>query len=64
MVLLTLALQLIVIYTPFLDDFFEVVPLSATELFVCLMLAAPVLIALEVERWLRHRLSRVREPRV
>ena len=55
MVLLTLALQLLVIYTPFLQGFFGVAALSATELLVCLTLASLVLIALEVERQARRR---------
>ncbi len=50
--LLTVALQLAVIYTPFFNRIFHTSPLTAMELAVCLSLSLIVLIAVEVEKWL------------
>jgi Ca2+-transporting ATPase len=55
MVLLVFVLQLAVIYVPFMDDFFGVVPLSATELLTCLLLGSIVFIAIEIDKWLYRR---------
>lgn len=50
MALLVLALQLLVIYVPALNSFFNVVPLSLTDLLVALGTGALVFLAIEVEK--------------
>lgn len=53
---LTAVLQLTVIYVPFLDQFFQVTPLSAPELLLCVGLGSLTLLLLEWEKaWLRRR---------
>lgn len=53
---LTAVLQLLVIYVPFLDQFFQVTPLSGAELLLCLALGLLTLLLLELEKaWLRRR---------
>jgi P-type Ca2+ transporter type 2C len=53
---LTAVLQLLVIYVPFLDQFFQVTPLSGPELLLCLALGLLTLLLLELEKaWLRRR---------
>jgi Ca2+-transporting ATPase len=54
MVLIVFGLQLIVLYVPFLDDFFKVRPLSMTNLFVCLALGSLAFVAIETEKWLKR----------
>jgi Ca2+-transporting ATPase len=56
-VLLTLLLQMATIYVPFLQPVFHTAPLSAGELLFCLALSALVLIAVELQKALRRRLS-------
>ncbi len=51
-VLLTVALQLAVIYLPFLNIVFKTQPLSMTELLVCFGLASLVFVAVEAEKLL------------
>lgn len=51
-VALTVALQLLLIYTPALNRIFDTAPLSALELGLCAGCAAVVLIAVECEKWL------------
>ena len=51
----TLILQLLVIYAPFLQAAFNTVPLTAEQLAVSLALAASLLFAVEIEKWLRRR---------
>ncbi len=51
-VLLTVALQLAVIYLPFLNVIFKTQPLSLIELLVCFGLASLVFVAVEVEKFL------------
>jgi P-type Ca2+ transporter type 2C len=56
LVLITAVLQLIVIYTPFLDQFFQVTPLSAPELLLCVGLGGLTLLLIEAEKaWLRRQ---------
>ena len=52
MAILTIALQLLVIYIPFPDQFFDVVPLSATDLLLAVVLGTIVFWAIEIEKWL------------
>lgn len=56
-VLLTLALQLAVIYVPFLQSVFKTNPLTLTELAICLVLSTIVFWAVEIEKWWSHRKS-------
>ena len=54
-VMLTLALQLAVIYTPALNDIFHTQPLPLFDLVVCLGVSSLVLVAVEIEKWLMRR---------
>ena len=54
-VLLTVGLQLAVIYSPALNAIFKTQPLSALELLVCVGLASLVLVAVELEKWWSRR---------
>jgi len=54
-VLGTVALQLAVIYVPWLNSVLKTAPLDAIELGLCFLLAAVVFVAVEIEKWLiRH----------
>ncbi len=56
-ILLTVALQLAVIYLPVLNPIFNTQPLTLAELGVCFALPLIVLLAVEGEKWLRrHKL--------
>lgn len=56
-VLLTVALQLALVYVPELNRIFDTAPLSTLELGLCAAVAVVVLAAVEAEKWLaRHRL--------
>ncbi len=57
-VLLTLALQLAVIYLPFLQRLFSTKPLSGFELVVCLAASTVVFWATEIEKWYLRRKER------
>ena len=52
---ITVALQLIVIYTPTLQAIFKTQPLSGQELGVCVLLASVIFFAVEIEKWLTRR---------
>ena len=54
-VLLTLALQLAVIYLPAFNSIFHTQPLPWPDLLVCLALSSLVLFAIEFEKWLVRR---------
>jgi Ca2+-transporting ATPase len=54
-VLLTLALQLAVIYTPALNIVFHTQPLPLTDLAACLALSSTVLLVVEAEKWMVRR---------
>lgn len=56
MVLLVFILQLLVIYVPFLDQFFNITPLPLPELLLALGLGAIVYFALEIVKWWRTTL--------
>ncbi|ABA58590.1 Cation transporting ATPase, E1-E2 type [Nitrosococcus oceani ATCC 19707] len=51
-VAITVALQLAVIYLPFLNPIFRTAPLSMGELALCFVLPVVVFVAVEVEKWL------------
>jgi Ca2+-transporting ATPase len=56
---LTILLQVAAVYVPFLDEFFEVVPLSAPEFGLCVVLGGSVWVAVEIEkRLLKRRMAR------
>ena len=54
-VMLTLLLQLAVIYLPALNDIFHTQPLPMFDLVICLLLSSLVLVAVEIEKWLVRR---------
>ena len=54
-VLLTLVLQMVVVYTPALNSIFHTQPLPMFDLAVCLALSSLVLFAVEIEKWLMRR---------
>lgn len=59
-VLLTLSLQMAVIYIPFLQDIFRTQALTMIELLICIALSSIVFWAVEIEKWTkRQKLSSV-----
>jgi Ca2+-transporting ATPase len=54
-VVLTFALQLAVLYVPWLNPIFRTEPLSLAELAACLALSSVVFIGVEIEKWLIRR---------
>jgi len=54
-VVITLTLQMMVVYTPALNDIFHTQPLPMPELIICLLLSSLVLFAVEIEKWLVRR---------
>jgi Ca2+-transporting ATPase len=54
-VILTLLLQMGVIYVPALNTIFHTQPLPMFDLAVCLVLSSLVLVAVEIEKWLMRR---------
>ncbi len=57
-VVLTLALQLAVIYLPLMNRLFRTHPLSLNELVFCLAMSAIVFHAVEFEKWIKFRIIR------
>jgi Ca2+-transporting ATPase len=53
--LLTFALQMAVLYVPWLNPIFKTEPLSVGELAACLALSTVVFVAVEIEKWLMRR---------
>ncbi|KAG1682760.1 Calcium-transporting ATPase 1 [Nymphon striatum] len=54
-IVLTIGLQLLVIYVPVLQTIFKTQALSGIELGVCTLLASVVFFAVEIEKWLVRR---------
>jgi Ca2+-transporting ATPase len=54
-VLLTLALQLAILYVPWLQSVFKTAPLTAPELGFCVIVSSVVFAAVEVEKLLVRR---------
>jgi Ca2+-transporting ATPase len=54
-VLLTLLLQLAIIYVPFFNPVFHTAPLTIEELMITLALSTIVFIAVEIEKWIKRR---------
>ncbi len=52
---LVFALQLAVIYAPFLQEFFQTRPLTAVDLTAALVISSLVFIVIELEKWLARR---------
>ena len=56
LVVITAVLQLIILYVPFFDQFFQITPLSAVDLLLCVGLGVGMLLLIELEKaWLRSR---------
>lgn len=62
MVGIVLVSQLAVLYVPFLQAFFNTMPLSVTDLAICFGLGSLVLVAIEFEKWLSRRGERISRP--
>jgi Ca2+-transporting ATPase len=58
-VMLTMGLQMAVIYLPLFQQVFKTAALSLGELLFTLALCSLVLVAVEIEKWLRHRQMRI-----
>lgn len=54
-VLLTFALQMAVIYVPFLQDIFRTKSITIIELLICIGLSSIVFWAVEIEKWVKRR---------
>ncbi len=54
-VVITVGLQLAVIYVPALNPVFRTAPLSARELLAAVLLSVVVFVAVETEKWLKRR---------
>lgn len=54
-VLLTLALQIAVVYIPFFQQIFKTTPLSFKEFSICLALSILVFLSVEIEKWWQNR---------
>ena len=52
-IVLTLMLQMVIIYLPFANDIFKTAPLSWTELGICLVASLIVFHAVELEKWIK-----------
>jgi Ca2+-transporting ATPase len=59
-VLLTVALQLALVYVPFLQNFFETEALTLTDLLVAFAFALVVFVGVEVDKWIRRLQARDR----
>jgi Ca2+-transporting ATPase len=57
-VLLTVILQVVILYLPFLGEFFHTVPLTLGEITLCFALAAVIYLSVEIEKYLRFRIRR------
>lgn len=53
--LLTFALQMMIIYTPFFNEVFRTQPLTLTELAITLAVSSIVFWAVEIEKWIKRR---------
>jgi len=54
-VILTIGLQLLVIYHPFFNLIFHTTPLTMEELTICCTLPFVVLVTVEIEKWLARK---------
>lgn len=60
MVGIVLLSQLLVLYVPFLQTFFNTVPLTWSDLLICFALGSVVLFAIELEKWWSHRTQKTK----
>ncbi len=56
-VLLTFVLQMGVVYLPFCNEIFKTQPLTLNEVVICLALSLVVLIGVEIEKFVKHRIG-------
>jgi Ca2+-transporting ATPase len=56
-VLLTLALQIFIIYNPAANQLLKTQPLTLNEMFICLGVAAILFHAVELEKWIRSKME-------
>jgi Ca2+-transporting ATPase len=55
MTVVTFMLQLVALYVPFFKDFFQITPLSASQLFICIGLGGVIFVLVEVQKWVSAR---------
>ncbi|MBK8824960.1 MAG: cation-translocating P-type ATPase [Anaerolineales bacterium] len=55
MALLVIVLQLMVLYIPFLNEFFEVIPLSGCDLSIAAATGVIVFVVMEAEKWWKRK---------
>jgi Ca2+-transporting ATPase len=60
-VLLTMALQLAVVYVPFLQTIFKTVPLVPRDLVIVLVLSTVVFWGVEIQKWVLRQQNRKNE---
>jgi len=53
-VVITFLLQLMLIYVPLLQRFFNTKPLSLRDLIIALLISLVVFVAVEIEKWIRR----------
>ncbi|RKS95782.1 Ca2+-transporting ATPase [Flavobacterium limicola] len=53
--LITVSLQLMIVYTPFFNEIFKTQPLTLYELLLTLALSSIVFWAVEIEKWIKNR---------
>jgi len=58
MAVTTFVLQLLAVYVPFFEDFFQVTPLSPTQLLICLGTGGLVFALIELQKWLTAQRQR------
>jgi Ca2+-transporting ATPase len=56
-IVLTFILQLAVIYLPVANEIFKIQPLTFSELLICIALSLVVLIAVEIEKFVKQKLA-------
>jgi Ca2+-transporting ATPase len=53
--LITVSLQLMIVYTPFFNEIFKTQPLTLYELLLTLAVSSIVFWAVEIEKWIKNR---------
>lgn len=62
--ILTIALQMMIIYTPFFNDVFKTKPLTLYELTITLAVSSVVFMAVELEKWMKRKSFRFLKPKL